>query len=136
MTSDAGSRKRILVADDHAEMRSVLQRALSLEGFDVDVAATGARALELLNSTVFHLVLLDVHMPEMGGFAVLAHMRGTMSLSALPVIMVTGAVDSESVMQGKKLGITDYLVKPYRIADLLARVKHSLNPSPLLPPLD
>jgi DNA-binding response OmpR family regulator len=78
---------------------------------------------------VFDLVLLDVNMPDMDGFSVLAKMREIPELTSMPVIMVTGVVDSQSVFRGKKLQVSDYLVKPYRIADLLKRVDRCLNVS-------
>lgn len=125
---EANARKRrLLVVDDQEEMRSVLARTLSLEGFSVTVAATGSRALELLNADFFDLVLLDVHMPETDGFSVLTAMRNRPNSVTLPVIMVTGADDSASVLRGKDLGVMDYLVKPYRVTDLLTRIQRCLD---------
>lgn len=122
-----GKRQRILVVDDQEEMRSSLSRTLSLEGFQVMLAATGSRAVELVNSEYFDLILLDVHLPDMDGFAVLAKIRERLCSSILPVIMVTGADDSSSVLRGKELMISDYLVKPYRIAQLLSRINTCLE---------
>lgn len=127
LTAGDGRRLRLLVVDDQEEMRNSLSRMLWLEGFEVTVAASGSRGLELLNAAFFDLVLLDVHMPEMDGFAVLAKMREKPESVTLPVIMVTGADDSSSVLRGKRLGVSDYLVKPYRIIDLLARIKRCLG---------
>jgi two-component system alkaline phosphatase synthesis response regulator PhoP len=137
----AGKTWRLLVVDDHEQIRSSLKRALEFEGYDVVTAGSGGRALDLLATAVFDLVLLDVNMPDLDGFSVLAKMREVPDLAAIPVIMVTGVVDSQSVFRGKKLQVSDYLVKPYRIADLLKRVERCLNVSldltfEELPPID
>jgi two-component system alkaline phosphatase synthesis response regulator PhoP len=139
--ANLGKSWRLLVVDDHEQIRSSLKRALELEGYDVVTAGSGIRALDLLATAVFDLVLLDVNMPNMDGFSVLAKMREIPELAAMPVIMVTGVVDSQSVVRGKKLQVSDYLVKPYRIVDLLKRVERCLNVSldltfEELPPID
>ena len=126
LTAGNGRRFRLLVVDDQEEMRSALYRMLTLEGFEVILAASGSRALELLNTAFFDLALLDVHMPDMDGFALLEKIRERPESLTLPVIMVTGAGDTESVLSGKKLGVSDYLVKPYRMAGLLSRVERCL----------
>jgi two-component system response regulator MprA len=125
----AGKQWRLLVVDDHEQIRSALKRALSFEGYDVIAAGSGSRALDLLAKGVFDLVLLDVNMPDMDGFSVLEKIREAPQLASMPVIMVTGVVDSQSVIRGKQLRVSDYLIKPYRIADLLARVDRCLNVS-------
>ncbi len=127
LTAGNGTRLRLLVVDDQEEMRRTLSSTLRLEGFEVTLAATGSRALELLNSAFFDLVMLDVNMPDMDGFWVLAKMRERPESVTLPVIMVTGADDTESVLRGKKLGVDDYLVKPFRVAELLSRIEHCLS---------
>lgn len=127
LTAGSGRRLHLLVVDDQEEMRSALNRTLRLEGFEISQAATGGRALELLNGAFFDLVLLDVHMPDMDGFSVLAKMRDKPESVTLPVIMITGAGDADSVLRGKTLGVSDYLVKPYRVAELLSRIERCLQ---------
>ena len=107
-------------------MRAAVQRVLTFEKIDVTVAASGSRALELLASDDFDLVLLDVNMPDVDGFSVLEKLRKTSRLADLEVIMVTGMVDQRSVLKGKEHGVSEYLVKPYKIVDLLARVDRCL----------
>jgi DNA-binding response OmpR family regulator len=128
-STGAGKQWRLLIVDDHEQIRSSLQRTLSFEGYDVVTAGSGSRALDLLATAVFDLVLLDVNMPDIDGFSVLEKMREDTGLEAMPVIMVTGVVDSSSVLRGKKLRVSDYLIKPYRIADLLSRVERCLSVS-------
>ena len=115
-----------MTVDDQDAMRVAVQRVLTFEKVDVTAAATGSRALELLASDDFDLLLLDVNMPDIDGFAVLAKLRKIDRLADLPVIMVTGVVDERSVLKGKEHRVSDYLVKPYKIADLLARVDRCL----------
>ncbi|MCG2575451.1 response regulator [Dechloromonas sp. XY25] len=113
-------------------MRGTLSRMLWLEGFEVILAATGSRALELLGTAFFDLVLLDVHMPDVDGFTVLSKIRERPESFTLPVIMLTGADDRDSVLRSKQLGISDYLVKPYRVTDLLSRIDRCLDNAPKL----
>jgi DNA-binding response OmpR family regulator len=122
----AGRPWRILTVDDQDSMRAAVQRVLTFEKIDVTVAASGSRALELLASDDFDLVLLDVNMPDVDGFSVLEKLRKTSRLADLEVIMVTGMVDQRSVLKGKEHGVSEYLVKPYKIVDLLARVDRCL----------
>lgn len=126
-SDEAAIKWRLLVVDDQEQMRSAFQRVFALEGFSVTAAGTGSRALELVSSQSFDLVLLDVNMPDMDGFTVLEKLRKLPGLEGMPVIMVTGMVDSASVLRGKTLGVDDYLIKPYRIGELLARVGKCLN---------
>jgi len=123
-----GQRGRVLVAEDQDQMRNALSRLLNLEGFEVVVTTNGARALDaILGPDPFDLVLLDVNMPEMDGFEVLEKIRKTPELENLPVIMVTGHVDSASVLRGVELKVSEYLVKPYKISDLMSRVNRCLS---------
>lgn len=122
----AGRPWRILTVDDQDAMRAAIQRVLTFEKVEVTVAASGSRALELLASDDFDLVLLDVNMPDIDGFSVLAKLRKIDRLANLEVIMVTGMVDERSVLKGKEHGVSEYLVKPYKVVDLLARVDRCL----------
>lgn len=122
-------RGRVLIAEDQDQMRNVLSRALILEGFEVVATSNGARALDIiLGPDSFDLVLLDVNMPEMDGFSVLERIRQTPDMGSLPVIMVTGHVDSVSVMRGVELKVSDYLVKPYKLVDLISRIDRCVPP--------
>lgn len=108
-------------------MRAAVQRVLAFERLDVTAAASGSRALELLASDDFDLVLLDVNMPDIDGFSVLAKLRKIARLADLPVVMVTGMVDERSVLKGKEYGVSEYLVKPYKVVDLLSRINRCLS---------
>jgi len=118
--SDKG---RILVVDDNETNRDFLSRRLEMEGFSVELAEDGRRALETLKRRIVDLVLLDVMMPGISGYEVLEEIRLKQSLTELPVIMVTARDRSEDIVQALKLGANDYITKPIDIRVLLARVQ-------------
>jgi two-component system cell cycle response regulator len=118
---------RILVVDDDALSRRLLRRAAEGEGYEVEEAQDGARALKLLAADPnVDVVLLDVEMPELDGEATLSRIKGDDALHHLPVIMVSGVEDLETVVRCIEAGATDYLPKPFDPAILRARLKTSL----------
>ncbi len=118
---------RILVVDDNGVNRDMLAELVSMLGHTVATAPNGRRALERLRDDAFDLVLLDVMMPEMDGFAVLRHMRAEERLSQIPVIMISGIDELASVVQGIEQGAEDYLTKPFDPVLLRARIGASLE---------
>lgn len=125
------SKITVLVADDQDNMRTTLARILSLEGYHYVIASNGRAAIELLEARPVQLALLDINMPVVDGIGVVEHMKSSELLSRVPIIMVTGQVDSSSVLRCKALGVTDYLVKPYKISVLLERIAQALQRSGL-----
>ena len=120
-------RGKVLVADDHFEMRQNVTRLLRLEGFEVFSASNGRLALESIQRDgPFKLVLLDINMPEMDGLTVLENLRAQDKTSRLPVILITGEADANSIARGRALGAQDYLCKPYKIAELMTRIDRCL----------
>ena len=115
---------RILVVDDDLQILDVLKCTLENEGYEVGVAADGNSALALLTGYKPDLVLLDIKMPDPDGYHVLESIRGK---SEVPVIMLTGALDPTSVYQSVCLGADDYVRKPFRSRELLARIKNKLK---------
>jgi two-component system OmpR family response regulator len=116
---------RALITEDEPEMARLLEQALVEEGFDVEVAATGERAIDLLAASVFDLVLLDVMLPGLDGFATCRRMRERGA--AVPVLMLTARDDIEDRVQGLDSGADDYLGKPFSLDELLARVRALLR---------
>jgi len=114
---------RILVAEDEANLRLVLQKELQRMGHDVRVAADGEAALKLLEESNVDVLLTDINMPNMDGMELLrrVHQRP----NPPEVIMLTGHATVESAIEAMKLGAYDYLSKPYRIAELDALVKQA-----------
>jgi two-component system response regulator AtoC len=114
---------RILVAEDEANLRLVLQKELQRMGHDVRAAADGEAALKLLEESNVDVLLSDISMPNMDGMELLrrVHQRP----NPPEVIMLTGHATVESAIEAMKLGAYDYLSKPYRIAELDALVKQA-----------
>jgi two-component system response regulator RegX3 len=115
---------RILVVDDEESYREALMVGLRKEGYEIELASDGLEALRRFTARLPNLVLLDVMLPGMPGTEVYRRMR---ALAAVPVIMVT-ALDSEvDVVLGLELGAADYVTKPYRLRELIARIQAVLR---------
>ncbi len=113
---------RILVVDDIEDNRDVLRRRLERQGHAVECAASGADALEMAASRGFDLVLLDVMMPEMDGYAVLERIKAAPETRDIPVIMISALDDMASVVRCIERGAEDYLPKPFDPVLLKARI--------------
>lgn len=120
--------KCILVAEDDAAIRSVLTDTLQGAGYDVKPAPNGRVALEILLSSSIDLALLDVNMPEISGFNLLRMMQK--ECPGIPSIILTACGDEQDRVKGLQLGADDYVVKPFSIAELLARIAAVLRRSP------
>jgi signal transduction histidine kinase/DNA-binding response OmpR family regulator len=113
----------LLVVDDIEDNRFALSRRLARQGYlNVTTAADGRPALELLNSRPFDLVLLDIMMPNVNGYEVLAAMKADERLRHIPVIMISAVDEIDSVIRCIELGAEDYLPKPFNPTLLRARV--------------
>ena len=113
---------RILVVDDEQLNHAILSRLLRQRGFSVVEAESGARAIAVVAEQDLDLVLLDIVMPEMDGFAVLNILRKELTQSDLPVIMVTASAESEQVVRAFESGANDYITKPVDVAVTMARI--------------
>lgn len=122
-----GSLGRILVVDDVEENRNVLARRLSREGYAVEQASGGHEALARVAEGAFDLVLLDVRMPDLNGFAVLERLKTDPATRNLPVIMISALDDLASVVRCIEYGAEDYLAKPFDQVLLRARIGASLE---------
>ncbi|MBF0305055.1 MAG: response regulator [Alphaproteobacteria bacterium] len=111
-----------LVVDDHPDNRSLLSRHLTKLGFTVHQAEDGRRAMTLIRSRPVDVVLLDVMMPEMDGFQVLAQIKANEGLRHIPVIMISALDEMEAVTRCIENGAADYLPKPFDPVLLKARV--------------
>ncbi|MEX0637286.1 MAG: response regulator, partial [Burkholderiales bacterium] len=114
---------RVLVVDDDPDMVGFLARLLQSEGMAVETAADGAAALSLVSATSPDLVLLDVMMPGASGFDVCRLLKGDEATALIPVVLVTSLEDSESRVRGIEAGADDFLSKPVKREELIARVK-------------
>jgi len=115
-------RGAILVVDDNEDNRDMLARRLRRQGYEVLTAAGGRAALEMLVARPLDLVLLDVMMPELDGYAVLQQLKSDPALRDIPVLMISALDEMDSVVRCIQLGAEDYLGKPFEPVLLQARI--------------
>jgi len=118
---------KLLVVDDNRMNRLLLGRVLEEQGHELEFAENGRQALEVMRSRRLDLVLLDIEMPELDGYGVLAEMKDDLHLRELPVIMTSTLDEVDHVVRCIELGAEDYLTKPVNPVLMNARVKASLE---------
>lgn len=118
----------ILIVDDNPKF---LEDALPMYGYDVTVAEDGLEALKILSkeNAHFDLILLDVMMPNMDGWDTLKAIRKNKQTEHTPVIMITAVSEDQKIVSGLKIGADDYIVKPFILPNLLARIEAVLRRS-------
>lgn len=114
-------KKRILVADDSETIRALLQTALESAGYDVDLAKDGLSAYQQGSEGEYDLIILDQLMPGLLGLDVVSrwHEEGI----EVPVLMLTGVDDDRTAVESFDRGVVDYVRKPFRIPELMARIR-------------
>ena len=115
----------ILIVDDNPEIREIIQILLSGEGFLTEEAKDGKTALDLLQTTCFDLIILDIMMPEKNGYEVLSSIRK--NKMGIPVLLLSALNEVDDKITGFDLGANDYLSKPFSTKELIARVKVMLK---------
>ena len=116
----------VLLVDDNS---NYLKDALPFYGYEVETACDGIQALKALEKKVFDIVLLDVMMPNMDGWQTLKAIRSDENTKHLPVIMLTAINQDQKMVFGLKNGADDYVVKPFVLPNLLARMEAVLRRS-------
>ncbi|MDR2114633.1 MAG: response regulator transcription factor [Bifidobacteriaceae bacterium] len=124
---------RIMVVDDDVALAEMIGIVLTSEGYTPDYCTDGAKALTLIRQTRPDLVLLDLMLPGMDGIEVCRELRKE---SGVPVVMVTAKSDTKDIVEGLEVGADDYILKPFKPAELVARVKARLRRSPTHEPDD
>ncbi len=121
-----GGLASILVVDDNPKY---LADALPMYGYDVTTAEDGIEALKILTEKEdsFDLILLDVMMPNMDGWDTLKAIRSNKKIKYIPVIMITAVSEDQKIVSGLKIGADDYIVKPFILPNLLARIEAVLR---------
>ncbi len=117
--------KTILVIDDTVENLDILGELL--EQYDVIDAISGEDALEVLNEEKVDLILLDIMMPEMDGYEVCKRLKSNLETNDIPIIFITAKTDEDSIEEAYEVGGIDYVTKPFKPKELLARVKRELK---------
>lgn len=129
--ADAVEKKNILVVDDEKEIAELIEIHLMSQDYNVTKAKNGVEALKMLDENHFDLVLLDVMMPKMDGKETLKKIR---EKNNVPVIMVTAKTSEKDKVEGLTLGADDYVTKPIKPLELIARVKAQLRRFTVLNP--
>ncbi len=110
--ASAGADAPILIVEDDASMRALLEKLLNLQGFPVRLAADGDQFKQAMRPPLPRLVLLDIELPRVSGLRILSALRQHPQTAGVPVIMVTGRNDSKDLAQALSLGADGYLTKP------------------------
>jgi CheY-like chemotaxis protein/anti-sigma regulatory factor (Ser/Thr protein kinase) len=122
-------RRRILLVEDHPDLRAYLTRLLQEQGWDVDPVADAESALKHVAARPPHLVLSDIMLPGRDGIDFLRELRSEQSTARLPVVLLTARAGTESTVDGLNHGADDYIVKPFQPNELVARVRVHLEMS-------
>lgn len=120
---------KILIVDDEQDLCEILQFNLSRQGYDVETAYSAEEALPKLQAKTYDLVLLDVMMDGMSGFEMASRMKQDSALASIPIIFCTAKDAEDDTLRGFDLGADDYIAKPFRISEVLARVSAVLRRS-------
>ncbi|WP_207430339.1 response regulator transcription factor [Sabulibacter ruber] len=113
--------KKILVVEDEARLAEMLQRGLKEEGYSVSVAMSGTMGLKMAMDFPFHLIILDLMLPEISGLEVCKKLRENQVET--PILMLTALDSPENIVTGLDSGADDYLVKPFNFSELNARIR-------------
>ena len=133
MHNSSDQQQTILVADDEASIRRILETRLSMEGYKVLPAADGIEALEIFESQHPDLIVLDVMMPKLDGYGVCQAVR---KVSRVPIIMLTALSDVTDRISGLEMGADDYMVKPFSSKELESRIRSILHRLDTLKPFN
>ncbi len=121
--------ERILVVDDDPDVLGTLTRALTRQGYEVESATSGDEALDKLRLQTPHLIILDVIMPGMNGFEVCKRIRQDNAYDFVPVLFLTARGQTDDIVTGLDAGGDDYVIKPFEVSELQARVRALLRRS-------
>ena len=120
------TKKSILLVDDDIDLCEIVSFNLEAQGYDVQVAHSAPQAMKLMDNN-FDLILLDVMMPAMSGFDFAKLLNQDMAWCKIPIIFLTAKDTEEDKLTGFKLGADDYIMKPYTVRNVVARVKSVLR---------
>lgn len=117
----------ILIVDDEPKNIQLLGNLLEENGYDIEFAMDGEGAIKWLEKKNFDLILLDIMMPGMDGFELCEKIKNNISLMHIPIIFLTAKTDTEDILKAFEMGGSDYVTKPFRPLELLARVKQQVE---------
>ncbi len=119
--------KTIVIAEDEPQIANIVKYKLEKSGYNVLWGENGRKALEILNENDADLVILDLMMPVMDGFEVLKNLKSNQKTKDIPVIILTAKRMEEDVLKGFDLGAEDYVIKPFSVSEVLARVRRIIG---------
>lgn len=119
------SKGHILVVDDEAAITDLITEVLSIAGYQVTTSSDGLDALNHIRRSKFELILLDVNLPKVDGFAVLEKIRE--AAPTQPIIMISARIEKDDVTRGLRLGADDYVRKPFSVEELVLRIENLLK---------
>ena len=122
-------RKKLLIVEDNTELLELLRLGLKQAGFSVSTAATGVEALKKARTLSPDLIVLDLVLPELDGFAVCEALRREDATAAIPIIMLTGLTSEFTRYAGMESGADEYVTKPASAGQLLPKIKYWLRQS-------
>lgn len=126
--AEANSKRTAVVVEDDQIIATLLEDLLGRHGFEVSMASDGRQAMDLIDGAQPPaLVLLDVMLPYVDGFELLRKIRGQATWKAVPVIMLTAKSQEQTIVRALDQGANDYIVKPFRPGELLARIRRFTN---------
>jgi DNA-binding response OmpR family regulator len=117
---------KILVCEDNQLAMKTLMFVLGKEGYDLDIAEDGNIALDLMQKTVYDLILVDIHLPFHSGLELIKYLRSDLKLET-PVLVLSAFSDLQMQQQAKELGISGYIVKPFKLNDLIGQMRSILK---------
>ncbi len=123
--ANAPTRPRILVVDDEASIRELLEKTLAMSDYDVDTAPDGRTALERMRLYPYDLLITDLRMPGMDGLTVIREAKRYKA--DLPVLVITGYSTESSAIEAANLGVHGYLTKPFRVSQVLGKTAKALG---------
>ncbi|MEZ5339002.1 MAG: response regulator transcription factor [bacterium] len=121
--TEVNGNRRILVIEDEADIKRVIELNLAAEGYSVSVAADGLSGMEKIRGEVPDLVMLDLMLPGRDGLDICREMKSDPVLRHIPVLIVSARGEEQDVIIGLGLGADDYICKPFRVGELMARVR-------------
>ena len=127
MQNETEDRQRILVADDEASIRRILETRLKMVGYDVVVAEDGEEAINVFNKTNPDLVVLDVMMPKINGFKISRLLKYDAKYKNIPIIMLTARSQDSDKQIGEETGADVYITKPFDLDDVVSTVAKLLK---------
>ena len=119
---------KVLIADDEASITAGLSAILSDEGYTVDIANDGQKALERMREERYGVILADLKMPKLDGLGLLRAIRSHPPIQKTAFIMLTGRADKELVQRAVQFGVNNYLVKPFTVAQLKGKLEAVFGP--------